>query len=67
VRIHGGLGYVAGHGPFDGHRQLASGRVGAELTIDQAYDAARATGLSIDRVAGWIKVLGFVNAHGAST
>ena len=66
VRMNGGLGYVAGHGPFDGDWQLASGRVGAELTIDQAYDAARATGLSIDRVAGWIKVLGFVNAHGAS-
>jgi enamine deaminase RidA (YjgF/YER057c/UK114 family) len=71
VRIHGGLAYVAGHGPFDGDRQLASGRVGAELTVDQAYDAARATGLSmlaslkqelgeLDRVAEWIKVLGFV-------
>jgi enamine deaminase RidA (YjgF/YER057c/UK114 family) len=71
VRVHGDLAYVSGHGPFDGDRQLASGRVGAELSVDEAYDAARATGLSmlaslkqelgdLDRVARWIKVLGFV-------
>lgn len=42
VRIHGDLAYVAGHGPFDGDRQLFSGRVGAELSVEQAYDAARA-------------------------
>ena len=71
VRIHGDLGYVSGHGPFDGDRQLASGRVGGELSVEQAYDAARATGLSmlaslkqelgdLGRVTGWIKVLGFV-------
>jgi enamine deaminase RidA (YjgF/YER057c/UK114 family) len=72
VRIHGDLAYVSGHGPFDGDRQLFTGRVGAELTVEQAYEAARATGLSmlaslaqelgdLDRVTGWIKVLGFVN------
>lgn len=71
VRVHGDLAYISGHGPFDGDRQLYSGRVGAELTVDQAYDAARATGLSmlvslkselgdLDRVTAWIKVLGFV-------
>jgi enamine deaminase RidA (YjgF/YER057c/UK114 family) len=71
VRVHGDLIYISGHGPFDGDRQLFSGRVGAELTVDQAYDAARATGLSmlaslqrelgeLDRVSAWLKVLGFV-------
>src|SRR5918912_1915361 len=71
LRIHGDLAYISGHGPFDGDRQLASGRVGAELSVEQAYDAARATGLSmlaslkqelgdLDRVTGWIKALGFV-------
>jgi enamine deaminase RidA (YjgF/YER057c/UK114 family) len=71
VRVHGELAYISGHGPFDGDRQLFSGRVGAELSVEQAYDAARATALSmlasldqvlgdLDRVKAWIKVLGFV-------
>jgi enamine deaminase RidA (YjgF/YER057c/UK114 family) len=71
VRVHGDLAYVSGHGPFDGDRQLYSGRVGAELSVEHAYDAARATALSmlaslerelgdLDRVTAWIKVLGFV-------
>jgi enamine deaminase RidA (YjgF/YER057c/UK114 family) len=72
VRVHGDLAYVSGHGPFDGDRMLVSGRVGAEVDVDQAYEAARATGLSmlasleqelgeLDRVTAWIKALGFVN------
>ena len=72
VRVHGGLAYISGHGPFDGDRLLITGRVGAEVSVDQAYDAARATGLSVlaslkqelgslDRVTQWIKALGFVN------
>src|SRR4051794_3728298 len=71
VRVHGGLAYVSGHGPFDGERQLAAGRVGAEVSVEEAYAAARATGLSmvaslarelgdLDRVTAWLKVLGFV-------
>ena len=71
VRLHGELAYISGHGPFDGDRQLFRGRVGAELSVERAYDAARATGLSmlaslkqelgdLDRVTAWIKVLGFV-------
>jgi enamine deaminase RidA (YjgF/YER057c/UK114 family) len=71
VRVHGDLAYVSGHGPFDGERPLVLGRVGAEVSPEQAYEAARATGLSmlaslkrelgdLDRVAAWLKVLGFV-------
>ena len=71
VRIHADVAYISGHGPFDGDRQLFSGRVGAELSVEQAYVAARAAGLSmlaslkaelgeLDRVKAWIKVLGFV-------
>jgi enamine deaminase RidA (YjgF/YER057c/UK114 family) len=71
VRVHGDIAYISGHGPFDGDRQLAAGSVGAELSVEQAYDAARATGLSmlaslkaelgeLDRVTRWIKALGFV-------
>ena len=71
VRVHGDVAYVSGHGPLDGDRVLATGRVGAEVSVEQAYDAARATGLSIlaslkrelgalERVTGWVKALGFV-------
>ena len=72
VRVHGDVAYVSGHGPMDGDRVLYTGRVGAEVSVEEAYDAARATGLSmlaslkrelgnLDRVAGWLKALGFVN------
>jgi enamine deaminase RidA (YjgF/YER057c/UK114 family) len=72
VRVHGDLVYVSGHGPFDGDRVLVTGRVGAEVDVEQAYQAARATGLSmlasleqklgeLDRVTAWVKALGFVN------
>ena len=71
VRVHGDLAYVSGHGPFDGNRQLFKGSVGAEVSVEQGYEAARATGLSmlaslkqelgeLDRVTGWVKALGFV-------
>jgi enamine deaminase RidA (YjgF/YER057c/UK114 family) len=71
VRVYGDLAYISGHGPFDGNRQLFSGRVGAELSVDEGYDAARASALSmlaslkqafgdLDAVKAWIKVLGFV-------
>jgi enamine deaminase RidA (YjgF/YER057c/UK114 family) len=72
VRVHGGFAYVSGHGPFDGDRVLVTGRVGGEVDVEQAYEAARATGLSmlaslkqelgdLDRVTAWIKALGFVS------
>jgi len=71
VRVHGDVAYVSGHGPFDGDRQLYTGSVGAEVTVDDGYAAARATALSmlaslkqelgeLDRVTGWLKALGFV-------
>jgi enamine deaminase RidA (YjgF/YER057c/UK114 family) len=69
--MHGGLAYVSGHGPFDGDRALVTGSVGGEVTVEQGYEAARATALSmlatlerelgaLDRVTEWIKLLGFV-------
>ena len=71
VRVHGGLAYVSGHGPFDGERQLFKGSVGGDVSVEQGYEAARATALSmlaslkrelgeLDRVTSWIKALGFV-------
>ena len=72
VKVHGGLAYVAGHGPFDGATLLAQGLVGRDLTVDQGYEAARKTALSIlaslkrelgdlDRVTQWLRAVGYVH------
>jgi enamine deaminase RidA (YjgF/YER057c/UK114 family) len=72
VRVHQGVAYVSGHLPMDGDRVLVTGKVGAEVTVEDGYEAARLTGLSIlaslrqelgdlDRVRGWVKALGLVN------
>jgi enamine deaminase RidA (YjgF/YER057c/UK114 family) len=77
VRVDGQVAYVSGHGPMDGSRPLMAGKVGGDLpgdwlSVDEGYEAARLTGLSIlaslkaalgdlDRVTGWLKALAFVN------
>jgi enamine deaminase RidA (YjgF/YER057c/UK114 family) len=72
VRVADGIAYVSGHGPIDGFRPLVQGKVGAEVGPERAYEAARETCLSVlaslraelgelDRVDGWLKVLGLVN------
>jgi enamine deaminase RidA (YjgF/YER057c/UK114 family) len=71
VRVSGGIGYISGHLPADGSDVLSVGRVGAELTVEDGYEAARLVGLSIvaglkaelgelDRVTRWVKALGLV-------
>ena len=71
IKVHGDLAYVAGHGPFEGPTPLIQGVVGADLTLEQGYEAARLTGLSIlaslkrelgelDRVTQWIRAVGYV-------
>lgn len=66
--------YVGGHGPEDNDGNLLfRGRVGAEVSLEDAYLAARATGVqllrsvrdhlgSLDRVDRIIKVFGLVNS-----
>jgi hypothetical protein len=72
VKLHAGLGYVAGHGPFDGSKLLVEGLIGRDLTVEQGYEAARLTALSIlaslqqelgdlDRVTEWIRAVGYVH------
>ena len=72
VKVHGGLAYIAGHGPFDGSSPLMQGVIGRDLTLEQGYEAARLTGLSIlaslkrelgdlDRVTQWIRAVGYVH------
>lgn len=72
VRVHGGVAYVAGHGPVDGTDILMQGRVGDDQTVEDGYRSARLTGLavtaslqravgSLDSVA-WLRATGYVNA-----
>jgi enamine deaminase RidA (YjgF/YER057c/UK114 family) len=72
VKVSAGHAYVSGHGPLDGSEVLVRGKVGAEVSPEQGYDAARLTALSIlaslkeelgelDRVGRWVKALGLVN------
>ncbi len=73
VRVRGNRAYISGHGPFNPDGTLAGpyGRVGAEVTVEQGYQAARLTALSIlgslkrelgalDRVTAWLRVFGMV-------
>jgi enamine deaminase RidA (YjgF/YER057c/UK114 family) len=71
VKLHNGLAYVAGHGPFDGATPVVQGLVGSDLTLDEGYRAARLTALSmlaslkrelgdLDRVTEWIRAVGYV-------
>ncbi len=75
VRVRGNRAYISGHGPFNPDGTLAGpyGQVGAEVTIEQGYHAARLTALSIlgslkrelgalDRVTAWLRVFGMVNS-----
>ena len=69
--LAGNLLHVSGHGPVkDG--KLLSGRVGADLTVEQGKEAARVVGLnilatvretlgSLDRVKRLVKTFGMVN------
>lgn len=80
VRIHGDRAYVSGHGPLNADGSIAEprGKVGADLSPEQAYQAARRTGLAIlgslqrslgdlDRVTAWLRVFGMVNAAAGFT
>jgi len=75
VRIVGNRAIVSGHGPTNADGSLAQplGKVGAEVTLEQGYNAAKLTGLailgslqrelgSLDRIAGWTKAFGMVNS-----
>jgi enamine deaminase RidA (YjgF/YER057c/UK114 family) len=73
VKVHGGLAYISGHGPFDGATPLVHGVIGRDLTLEQGYEAARLTCLSIlaslkrevgelDRVTQWIRAVGYVQS-----
>ena len=63
---------VSGHGPLKEDKTMITGRVGADLTLEQGKQAARQVGLailatvrdqlgSLDKVVRLVKTLGMVN------
>ena len=75
VRVVGSRVLISGHGPTttDGTIAEPLGKVGAEVTAEQAYIAAKLAGLailgslkrelgSLERVACWTRVFGMVNS-----
>lgn len=68
----GNLLHVGGHGPVGADGTRITGKVGTDVDLDRAREAARLTGLqilrsvraelgSLDRVARVVKVFGMVN------
>lgn len=75
VRVHSNRAIISGHGPQNPDGTLAGpfGKVGADLTVEEAYRAAKLTALSmlgslkrelgdLDRVTAWLRVFGMVNS-----
>lgn len=73
ARRHGSLLYLAGHGPVpDADGRRSTGKIGAALTPQQGYEAARSAGLGLlatlavelgelSRVRAVLRIFGMVN------
>ena len=74
VRVSGNRVYLSGHTALnsDGSVSDILGKVGSEVTIEQGYEAARQTGLSmlsslrrelgsLNHITAWLRVFGMVN------
>lgn len=75
VRVRGNRAFVSGHGPQNPDGALASplGKVGTDLTVEQARKQAQRCALAmlgslkralgnLDRVQAWLRVFGMVNS-----
>jgi len=75
VRVRGNRAYVSGHVPLNPDGSLAEplGRVGAEVSAEEGYRAARLVALAhlaslkralgdLDRITAWLRVFAMVNA-----
>jgi enamine deaminase RidA (YjgF/YER057c/UK114 family) len=75
VRVRGNRVYISGHGPQNPDGSLAKplGKVGAEVSPEEAYQSARLVALAmlsslkralgdLDRVTAWLRVHGMVNS-----
>lgn len=76
VRVIGDRAVISGHGPQapDGSIAGPLGKVGAQVTLEQAYQSARLTALAVlgslerelgdlDRIACWVRVFGMVQTR----
>ncbi|MCB2136938.1 MAG: RidA family protein [Rhodobacteraceae bacterium] len=72
-KVEGDLLFLSGQGPLLESGRLATGKVGRDVTAEEARHHAQRTGLvllsvarqilgDLDRIAGVTKLLGFVNA-----
>ena len=74
ARIVGMRALISGHGPTNADGSLAQplGKVGSDVSLEQAYASARLTALAVlgslkreldlDRIAAWSRVFGMVNS-----
>ncbi len=75
VRVVGDRALISGHGPQNRDGSFAGpfGKVGGDVTEEQAYESARLVALSIlgslsrelgdlDRIQAWLRVFGMVNS-----
>ncbi len=75
VSIRGDRAFVSGHGPLADDGSLAGpfGKLGRDVTVEQGAELAGRTALAmlaslqralgdLDRIAGWARVFGMVNA-----
>lgn len=75
VRVIGTRALISGHSPQAADGTIAGpfGKVGRDLPVEQGYEAARSTALSIlgslerelgdlDRITNWVRVFGMVNS-----
>ena len=71
--LSGSMLYVSGHGPRGADGRSVTGKLGADVTVEQGHAAARTAGLnvlatvrnalgSLDRVVRVVKILGMVNS-----
>lgn len=72
-RLVGDMLYLSGQGPREDDGTLHRGKLGRDVTVEDGYRHARRVGLNLiavakealgdlDRVDGWVKLLGMVNA-----
>jgi enamine deaminase RidA (YjgF/YER057c/UK114 family) len=74
VRVRGDRAYISGHIALNANGSIYEivGKVGAEVSVEEGYQAARLTGLamlsslkrtlgSLDRITAWLRVFGMIN------
>lgn len=72
VHVHGGIAYIAGHGPVSGTEILMTGKVGLELSVEDGHQSARLTALAVTaslkralsslESVTWLRATVYVNA-----